>query len=257
MKVIAVVAQKGGTGKTTTAISILDYLSRNRQRTLAIDLNDQGDLTDTLAAEAMTSGAGLVLQGKTVAETAIETNLTGVDILTGAEDLALLESKITAVGKDRAMILKNALRPQHRYYKYVVIDAPGSFNTAFLNALSAADNLIITARPDYYSLRGVNRLIENIQTIRAVNPGLTVDGILLTQYQGRRNITREAVEKLKEMETALNTRLFNATIRENAKTAEAPKFHKSVISYAPGSIGAADYMEFLNEYFNFTGGKQA
>ena len=256
MKIIAVVAQKGGTGKTTTAVSILDYLSRQGKRTLAIDLNDQADLTDTLGAEAITSGAGEVLKGKTVAETAKETNLRGVDILTGADDLALLESKITATGRERAMILKNALRPQHRYYKYVVIDAPGSFNTAFLNALTTADSLIITARPDYYSLRGVTRLIENIQTVKTINPDLIVDGILLTQYQGRRNITREAVEKLQEMETALNTRLFDAKIRENAKTAEAPKYHKSVISSAPASIGATDYMEFMNEYFNFTGGKR-
>lgn len=253
MKVIAVVAQKGGTGKTTTAVSILDYLSRQGKRTLAIDLNGQGDLTDTLGATAETSGAGEVLTGKTVAETAKETNLRGVDILTGAEDLALLESKITATGRERAMILKNALRPQHRYYKYVIIDAPGAFDTAFLNALTAADSLIITARPDYYSLRGVNRLIDNIQTVKAVNPGLIVDGILLTQYQGRRNISRETVEKLQEMESELQTRLFNAKIRDNAKTAEAPKYHQSVITYAPASIGAADYMEFLNEYF--TGGK--
>lgn len=255
MKVIAIAAQKGGTGKTTTAAVIVDYLSGKGKRVLAIDLNDQADFTDTLGAEATTSGAGEVLKGKTVAAMATESNLKGVDVLTAADDLALLETSIKATGRDRAMILKNALKPQHRYYNYVIIDAPGSFNTAFLNALTAADSLIITAKPDYYSLRGVNRLVENIQTIKAVNPGLTVDGILLTQYQGRRNISKEAVQTLKDMETALQTKLFNAKIRENAKTAEAPKSHKSVISYAPGSIGAADYMEFLNEYFNITGGR--
>ena len=253
MKIIAIASQKGGSGKSTTAAVIIDYLSRMGKRVLAIDLNDQGDLTDTLGAEATTSGAGEVLKGKTVAGTATETNLRGVDILTGAEDLALLETKITATGRARAEILRNALRPQHRYYNFVIIDSPGSFNTAFLNALAAADSIIITTQPDYYSLRGVNRIIENVATVRAINPGLKVDGILLTRYQGRRNVTREAVEKLKEMETELNTKLFDAKIRENAKTAEAPKSHKSVISYAPGSIGAEDYTEFLKEYF--TGGK--
>ena len=257
MKVIAIVAQKGGTGKTTTAGAIAGYLSEHRKRTLVIDLNDQGDLTDTLGADTATSGALKVLTGGPIIGTAAETNLTSVDILTGAEELARAETLISLTGRERAMILKNALRPVRRYYSYCVIDAPGAFNTAMLNTLAAADSVIIPAKADFYSLRGIKRLTDNIQAVKQdINPDLIVAGILLTQYQGRRNLSRDIVEILQGAETALQTKLFNTKIRENSKIAEAPGRRESVLTYAPGSIGAADYRAFLTEYFNnITGGK--
>ncbi len=256
MKVIAVVSQKGGSGKTTTATTIASYLSGKKKRTLVIDFNEQGDLTDTLGASATTSGAGEVLKGKPIAEVVQDTNLTGVDILTGAENLARQEMEVTTQGKGRALILKEALKPLRRYYSYVVIDAPGSFNTAFLNALAGADSVIITAQADYYNLKGIKRLIDNIKLVkRDINPGLSVDGILLTRYQGRRNLSKDTVEILQGAETALQTKLFKAKIRENSKIAEAPGRRQSVLTYAPGSIGADDYNAFLKEYFNIiTGG---
>ena len=259
MKVIAIVAQKGGTAKTTTAMTIASYLSGKGKKTLVIDFNEQGDLTDTLGAEAITSGAGEVLKGKPITEAVQKTNLQGVDILTGAENLALLESEISITGREKALILKKALRTVRNDYNYCVIDAPGGFNTAFLNALGASHSVIIPATPDYYNLKGIRRLIDNIETVkRDINPRLKVDGILLTRYQGRRNLTKDTIEVLQGAETALQTKLFNAKIRENAKIAEAPGHRESVLTYAPASIGADDYNEFLKEYFNIiTGGKEA
>lgn len=258
-KVISIVAQKGGTAKTTTAVTIVSYLSGKGKRTLAIDFNEQGDLSDTLGATALTSGAGEVLKGKPIAETIQKTNLAGVDILTGAENLAELERGISITGRERALILKNTLRELGRKYDYIVIDAPGAFNTAFLNALATADSVIIPATADYYNLKGIRRLIDNIKAIkRDINPGLKVDGILLTRYQGRRTLTKDIIEILQGAESALKTKLFNAKIRENSKIAEAPGHRESVLTYAPGSIGADDYNAFLKEYFNIiTGGKDA
>lgn len=256
--VIACTAQKGGCGKSTTVMSMADYLSRKGKKTLVIDLNEQGDLSDTLGAETQTSGAGEVLKGKPIEAIARETNLQGVDILTGAENLALLEREISITGTDRALILKKALKKLGRKYDYIVIDAPGAFNTAFLNALAAADSVVIPAMADYYNLKGIRRLIDNIRTVQEINPRLKVDGILLTRYQGRRNLTKDTIEVLQGAETALQTKLFNAKIRENSKIAEAPGRKESVLTYAPGSIGADDYKEFLKEYFNIiTGGKDA
>ena len=256
--VIACTAQKGGCGKSTTVMSMADYLSRKGKKTLVIDLNEQGDLSDTLGAETQTSGAGEVVKGKPIEAIARETNLQGVDILTGAENLALLEREISITGTDRALILKKALKKLGRKYDYIVIDAPGAFNTAFLNALAAADSVVIPAMADYYNLKGIRRLIDNIRTVQEINPRLKVDGILLTRYQGRRNLTKDTIEVLQGAETALQTKLFNAKIRENSKIAEAPGRKESVLTYAPGSIGADDYNEFLKEYFNIiTGGKDA
>lgn len=253
MKVIAIIAQKGGSGKTTTAAIMAAYLSGIRKRCLVIDLNDQADLSDTLGAATDTSGALKVLTGGQIIGTAAETNLVSIDILTGAEELARAESLIKAQGKERALILREALRPVRRYYNYCIIDAPGTFNTAMLNALAAADHIIIPAQADYYSLRGIKRLITNIQAVKQdINPGVKVDGILLTRYQGRRNLSRDIVEILQGAEAALQTKLFKTKIRESAKIAESPGRRQSVLSYAPNSPGAADYKDFLNEYF--TGG---
>lgn len=256
---IAVTSQKGGTAKTTTAMTITAYLSGKGKKTLVIDLNEQGDLSDTLGATAVTSGAGEVLKGKPISEMIQKTNLAGVDILTGAENLAELESKVTITGRARALILKDALRELGNRYDYVVIDAPGAFNTAFLNALGTADSVVIPATADYYNLKGIRRLINNINAIkRDINPKLKVDGILLTRYQGRRTLTKDITEILQGAEKALQTKVFDAKIRENSKVAEAPGHRESVLTYAPGSIGADDYNAFLKEYFYIiTGGKEA
>jgi chromosome partitioning protein len=143
VKVISIVAQKGGTGKTTTAMTIAGYLSGKGKKTLVIDFNEQGDLSDTLGAEAQTSGAGEVLKGAYIENVAQKTNLKNVDILTGAENLAMVEREISITGTDRALILKKALKKLGRKYDYVVIDAPGAFNTAFLNALATATSISI------------------------------------------------------------------------------------------------------------------
>jgi len=255
MKVISVVAQKGGTGKTTTAAAILSYLSGLRERTLAIDMNDQGDLSDTLQASGTSSGALAVMTGAAIAEKAVETNLVGVDLLTGSEDLAMMESMIKVTGKERALILRNALRPVRRYYRYCVIDAPGAFNTGMLNALAASDSIIIPSQADFYSLRGIKRLADNINTVKEdINQNLRVEGILLTRFQGRRNIARDTVDVLQDAEKTLGIRLFRARIRENTKIAEAPGHHQTILDYAPNSIGAEDYQEFLQELFHIIGG---
>ena len=257
--VIACTAQKGGCGKSTTVATMAGYLSSKGKKTLVIDLNEQGDLSDTLGVITKTSGAGEVLKGKPIPEVARKTNLQEVDILTGAENLAELERVITVTGRGKALLLKNALGQLGQVYDYVLIDAPGGFNTAFLNAIAAADSIIIPATPDYYNLKGIKRLIANIRTMQqTVNPGLRVDGILLTRYQGRRNLSKNTIGVLQQLENELQTKLFDAKIRESAKIAEAPGYQETVLKYAPGSIGADDYNAFFREYFNIiTGGKDA
>lgn len=253
MRIITIVAQKGGTGKTTTAATLAEGLAQKGNRVLCIDLNDQADLSDTLGVNGDAAGTLQLFTGTPARDIIQAANINNVDIIPAADNLATLDGEIPKDRKGRAFLLKAALQPIRSRYRYCIIDAPGTFNTAFLNALSAADTVIIPALPDYYSLKGIGRLIENIRFVQgSLNPGLKVAGILLTRYNGRRNISKTTVETLEAARDALGTKLFKAKIRESTKIAEAPARRETVLKYAAGSPAAADYMDFINE---FLGGK--
>lgn len=246
--IIAVISQKGGTAKTTTAGVLAAGLAEAGNRVLCIDANEQGDLSDTFAAEP---GGGTLelLTGTDAARLIRKTNQPGVYIITGDERLATAERLIKTEGPERGLILKASLRPIKRDFDYCIIDAPGSFNTLMLNALGAADRVIIPVQPDFYSLKSINRLIKNVRYVKEnINPTLRTDGILLTRYQGRRNISKETAEILQDAQEALGTRLFNTRIRENARITEAPGHRKTILQYAPTSNGAIDYRAFIAEY---------
>lgn len=256
MKVIAIISQKGGVAKTTTAATLAELLAAEGHRVLCIDLNEQGDLTDTMQAQQEGGGVLELFTGGTPAKLLKETNITRVEMITGGEPLALLEGKIKEQGKARALILAAALKPLRRSYRYCIIDTPGNFNTAMLNALGVADSIVIPAQADFYSLKGIGRLIKNIRYVKEnINPKLRTDGILLTRYQGRRNLSRETVEVLQEAEKTLGAKLFETKIRETTKIAECPGHHTTVTRYAPNSNGAEDYRVFYREFMKTLEGK--
>lgn len=249
MKVITVANQKGGCGKTTTTATLSSLLAGDGYRVLCIDLNEQGDLTDTLGATEGEGGSLELFTGTQPAKLIRQTNILRVELIAGGQELATLEGRIKTQGKQRALLLADALKSIRRVYRYCVIDAPGGFNTALLNALAVSDSVVIPAQPDYYSLQGINRLLKNIRYVQQnINPALQVGGILLTRYQGRRTLSKDVTEVLQEAEKTLGARLFNAKIRENVRIAEAPGRKGTVIQYAPTSPGAEDYRAFYNEY---------
>ena len=257
MITITVVAQKGGVGKTTTAATLAAALAENGKRVLCIDLNEQADLTDTLEAASGSGGSLELFAGTPAAELIRDTATKNIKIITGADNLATLEAVVSRASKSKAFLLEAALKPLQRKYDYCIIDAPGAFNSAFLNALVTSDSLVIPAQADYYSLKNIPTLIKNIRYVKSeLNPALHVDGILLTRYQGRRNISKTAVETLEAAREALGTRVFNAKIRENSKIAEAPGHRKTVLTYAPNSNGAEDYRAFIDEYLQILQGRK-
>lgn len=257
MKTIAIVAQKGGVGKTTTAATLAAMLAENGERVLCIDMNEQGDLSDSLAALEDQAGTFELLTGEPIASTISETNLERVEIIKGGQELATLEGQIKTQGKDRALILSKALKDVKNIYKFCIIDCPGSFNTALMNALGAADSVVIPAQAGYYSLKGIERLVQNIKYVREnINPALQIGGILLTRYNGRRNLSRDTVEVLQGAEKAIGARLFNTRIRENSKVAEAPGQKATVLQHAPHSSGAEDYRAFYKEYMQILSRKE-
>ena len=246
---IVVMAQKGGVGKTTTAATLAAALAEQGNHVLCIDLNEQGDLTDTLAAAPGSGGSLELFAGTPAAELIRNTATKNIDIIAGAENLATLEKTIKPVAKGRAFTLRAALKQIQRKYQFCIIDAPGAFNIASVNALTAASSVIIPAQADYYSLKNINTLIKNIRYVKQeLNPRLIVDGILLTRYNGRRNVSKTAADTLEAAREALGTRLFKTRIRENVKIAEAPAHRETVLTYAPASKGAEDYLAFIDEY---------
>lgn len=248
MKVITVTNLKGGSGKTVTTANAAAMLAADGWRVLCIDLNDQADLTETLAGEAKNGNSTDLFTGADPVKLVSNTNLIGVEMIPATEEIAMLDMKLEATGRERALLLANALKPLRRVYRYCLIDAPGSFNTALLNALAVSDYVIIPTQADVYSLKGIRRIITNIRQVKAtVNPRLQILGILLTRYQGRRNLSKETIEALQAAESATGARLFTSKIRENTKIAEAPGHHKTVIDYAPNSNGAEDYKAFYRE----------
>lgn len=248
MKVITIANQKGGCGKSTTAAALAALLAQDGYRVLCIDMNEQSDLSETLGAAAGGTGSIGLFTGAEPLKLVQDSRLAGVWIIPAGEDIGLLDMQLQTTGRDRALLLEKALHPLRRPYRYCIIDAPGSFNTAMLNALAVSDMVIIPAQADAYSLKGVRRIIGNIRHVQAtVNPALQIGGILLTRYQGRRNLSKDAIAALQEAEKAMGVKLFAAKIRENSKIAEAPGMKKTIIEYAPGSIGAIDYKAFYQE----------
>ena len=241
--------QKGGSGKTCSAATLAALLSADGERVLCIDLNDQADFTEIMGTETDRGKGSIGLfTGEDPLKLVRDTALPGVEMIPATEDIALLDIKLDATGRERALLLANALKLFRETYKYCIIDAPGSFNTAMLNALAAANYVVIPSQVDAFSLRGIGRMITNIRQVkRTVNPGIQIAGILLVRYQGRRNLSRDAIETLQKLETAIGAKLFTAKIRENTKVAEATGHQQTVISYAPDSNGAADYREFYKE----------
>lgn len=248
MKIIAVINQKGGVGKSTTASAIGGGLTREGAKVLSVDLDPQCNLSYLMEANisGLTQASAIdVLQGNASASDALQHTAQG-DLIAASPALAGADMVLTATGKEYR--LKEALEALAGGYDYCVIDTPPALGILTVNALTACNGCIIPAGADFLSLQGIGQLHGTIETIRKYcNPGLKVYGIVLTRYSARAVISREVSAMMEDTAATLQTRLYDTRIRECTAIKEAQAMRQDIYTYAPRSNATADYMALIKE----------
>jgi chromosome partitioning protein len=244
MEVIAIVNRKGGVGKTATAQALGAGLLRKGCSVLYIDLDSQTNLTYGLGADAAGLSSMDVLTGEATAQEAIQHTPQG-DVIAGAEALAGADAAIDGTGKEYR--LKEAL--DGLQYDYCIVDTPAQLGTLTVNALTAADSVVIPVQAEVYSLQGIGQLSKAIEAVKKYcNHDLYIRGILITRYNGRAIISRDMQSNLEEAAQQLKTRLYSTPIRECVSIKEAQAQQQDIYSYAPRSNAAKDYAAFIEEF---------
>lgn len=243
---IAITNQKGGVGKTTTASALLSALHLEGHRVLGVDLDPQGSLGFSLGLDIEHCATIYeVLRGQADIEDIIVPTDSG-DIVPSNILLSTAELEFSRTGRE--FLLKNMLAPLADRYDYIIIDTPPALNVLTVNAYVVADALIIPMVPEILSLLGVSQIKETIETVRrCYNSRLKVLGILLNKYSARLTLNREVLEMSEQIAIQLNTKVFEAKIRSGISVAEAPAHGESVLTYAPKSKPAQDFLDLLSE----------
>lgn len=252
MKTIAIANRKGGVGKSTTAAALIAGLTLRGYRVLGVDLDAQRNLSSTTKGRGDKTILG-ALTGEITAKEAIKTTETG-DIIPASKALSGADMVITETGKEYK--LKEALEPLQSHYDYCILDCPPALGILTINALVAANGVIIPAGADLYSLEGIEDLYESILPVRKYcNPQLAIIGILLTRYNARSVLSKDATELARKMADKLGTTLFNTTIREGVAVKEAQIKQDNLFTYAPKANVTKDYSAFIDEFLNMEGWK--
>ncbi|MEP0367961.1 MAG: ParA family protein [Cyclobacteriaceae bacterium] len=241
--IIAIVNQKGGTGKTTTTINLGRGLSESKKRVLLVDMDAQGSLGYSLGIQQAERSMAEVIQGE-VAISNIIVSRESLDIAPSGVSLADLELAI-ADEPNRESILKGILDEVKNDYDHILIDCPPSLSLMTINALTCADKIIIPMQMEVLSLQGLDLISDTIEKIRQTsNPDLTVLGILPVMLDKRRKLSNEIMEHIREN---YDFQIFSNYIRTNVRASEAPSFGQSVLTYASSSSSAQDYRSFTKE----------
>ena len=252
-KIIAIANQKGGVGKTTTCVNLAASLGVLEKKVLLIDADPQANASSGLGVDVDSVEIGtyqLLEHTCSAEECIIETNAPNVDILPSHIDLVAIEIELVDK-EEREYMLKKAITHLKSAYDYILIDCAPSLGLITLNALTAADAVMIPIQCEYFALEGLGKLLNTIKSVQKIhNPELDIEGLLLTMYDARLRLSNQVVE---EVQKHFNDMVFQTIIQRNVKLGEAPSYGESIINYDVSSKGAANYLSLAKEIINKNG----
>ena len=246
-RIMAIVNQKGGVGKTTTAINLSAALAERDQRVLLIDMDPQGNASTGLGVRREhrdNSTYEMMTEGLALDDAIRPTQVRGLYIIPSHPDLSAAEIEIgTTDGRTR--ILSNAIDAASAAFDYVLIDCPPSLNLLTLNALAAARSVVVPLQCEFFALEGLSQLLKTVEMAKAgINPSLAIDGVMLTMYDRRNRLSAQVADDVRKH---LGRAVFDTVIPRNVRIAEAPSFAEPVTTYDPSSAGARAYRRLARE----------
>lgn len=255
-KIISFSNQKGGVGKTTTCVNMAAYLSRAEKKVLLVDLDPQGNATTGLGFSKSTlkkSVYNVLIEEEDVKDNVLPTELDGLYILPANIDLAGAEVELV-YKKAREKVLKTALDKVKKDYDFLLIDCPPSLGLLTINALAAADSVIIPIQSEYYALEGLSQLMNSIALVRQhLNKSLKVEGVVLTMYDGRSLISKQIAAEIKKYFTK---KLYEIVIPRNIRLSEAPSHGKPILLHDSKCMGARAYAALTEEFLKKSEGRE-
>lgn len=247
-RIITIFNQKGGVGKTTTVINLAAALGKLNKKVLVIDVDPQGNATSGLGINKKNLELSIYdgfINGIKLEQIVKRTSAENVDIIPSNVDLAGAEIELIGVN-DRELVLGKAIKNIEDNYDFIFIDCPPSLGLLSINGLSASHSVLIPIQCEYYALEGVGQLVDTIMLVkRSLNPGLEIEGVVLSMFDGRTNLSIQVVDEVKKY---FKGKVYTSIIPRNVRLAEAPSYGLSVINYDPKSKGAEAYSELAKEF---------